>query len=253
MNETSAISDDEVLAMILAFQKQWDKDLQPAWGVQHATLTFVPKDEAPATGTWWVVFLDDDAQAGALAYHDSTNEGLPLAKVFIKDILARSGSVSVSATHEICSMAVDPWLNGGFQDQQGVFWATEICDPVDDDKYAYKIDDVLVTDFVTPNWFERGMKGNIDFNRLAKAPFEILPLGCCQKFDAQQGKWVLITGADAEAKYSGVPSRGSRRDKRGRARKNWECSNARVTSTERKNLPKSAILLEGGDAEENKE
>ena len=27
-------------------------------------------------GSWWVVFLDNSDQAGALAYHDLTNEGL---------------------------------------------------------------------------------------------------------------------------------------------------------------------------------
>jgi hypothetical protein len=29
----------------------------------------------------------------------------------------------------------------------------EVCDPVEDDQYAYQIGDILVTDFVTPNWF----------------------------------------------------------------------------------------------------
>ena len=44
------------------------------------------------------MFLDNSDQAGALAYHDLTNEGLPLSKVFVKTIQADNASVSVGAT-----------------------------------------------------------------------------------------------------------------------------------------------------------
>lgn len=77
-----------------------------------------------------------------MAYHDLTNEGLPISKVFVKTILADKTSVSVGATHEICEMAVDPWLNSAYQDPQGVFWAGEVCDPVEDDQYGYQIGNI---------------------------------------------------------------------------------------------------------------
>ncbi|UIF89492.1 hypothetical protein KAF44_29135 (plasmid) [Cupriavidus necator] len=35
-------------------------------------------------GTWWLVILDDSDQANAYGYHDVTNDGLPLGKVFAK-------------------------------------------------------------------------------------------------------------------------------------------------------------------------
>jgi hypothetical protein len=87
--------------------------------VEPATFTFVPAGQAPAAGTWWMVFLDDSDQADALAYHDLTDEGLPISKAFVKSVLADKASVSVAATHELCEMAVDPWLNGAYQDPQG--------------------------------------------------------------------------------------------------------------------------------------
>jgi len=80
----------------------------------------------PPAGSWWVVFLDDTTQANALAYHDLTDQGLPISKIFVKTILADKASVSVGATHEICEMAVDPWLNSAYQDPHGTFWAGEI-------------------------------------------------------------------------------------------------------------------------------
>ncbi len=119
INESTAISDADVQNMLPAFDQQWNKDLLPVWGVDAATFAFVPKGQTPASGTWWVVFLDDSDQAGALAYHDLTNEGLPISKVFVKTILADKASVSVGATHEICEMAVDPWLNSAYQDDSG--------------------------------------------------------------------------------------------------------------------------------------
>src|SRR6266849_9904348 len=74
INESTAISDADVQAMLPAFTQQWNNDLQPIWGVEDATFTFIPQGQAPAAGTWWVVFLDDSDQANALAFHDLTSE-----------------------------------------------------------------------------------------------------------------------------------------------------------------------------------
>jgi hypothetical protein len=137
MNKSTAITDGHVQEMLPAFDQQWNKDLESVWGVEQATFSFVPKGHTPPKGSWWVVFLDNSDQAKALAYHDLTNEGLPISKVFVKTLLADNASVSVGATHELCEMAVDPWLNSAFQDSHGVFWAGEICDPVESDQYGY--------------------------------------------------------------------------------------------------------------------
>lgn len=224
INESTAISDADVLKMLPAFEQQWNKDLGPVWGVEAAAFTFIPTSEPPASGTWWVVFLDDSDQANALAYHDLTNEGLPISKVFVKTILADKASVSVGATHEICEMAVDPWLNSAYQDPQGVFWAGEVCDPVEDDQYGYEIDGILVTDFVTPNWFaHQYSQGDIDLKDHTQSAFEVLSGGYAQKFDPQQG-WVQVTGSKAARGVQAHAAPGSRRERRFRHWKNWERS-----------------------------
>ena len=197
INESPSYGNAEVQAMLPAFTHQWNQDLRPIWGVDTAEFSFLAKGAKPASGTWWVVFLDDSDQAGALAYHDLTNDGLPISKVFVKTILADKASISVGATHEMCEMAVDPWLNSAYQDPKGIFWAGEVCDPVEDDSYAYKIGDILVTDFVTPDWFaHEHAKGSIDFKLHAKTPFEVLSGGYAQKFDPQKG-WQQVTGEKA--------------------------------------------------------
>jgi hypothetical protein len=228
INESTAIADAAVQKMIPAFSSQWNNELNAVWGVGEAQFNFVRKGTAPAAGSWWVVFLDDSDQANALAYHDLTNEGLPISKIFVKTILSDKASVSVGATHEICEMAVDPWLNSAYQDAQGVFWAGEVCDPVEDDQYGYDINGTLVTDFVTPNWFgHQHASGAIDFKTHARAPFEVLSGGYAQKFDPQQG-WQQVTGSQALHTNRGAHAPvGSRRERRARQWKHWERSGRR--------------------------
>ena len=225
INESTAISADAVNSMIPAFSAQWNNELNAVWGVGQAQFAFIdPATSTPPAGSWWVVFLDDSDQASALAYHDLTDEGLPISKVFVKTILADNGSVSVGATHEICEMAVDPWLNSAYQDLQGTFWAGEVCDPVEDPQYGYEIGGVLVTDFVTPNWFgHRNAMGDIDYRKQAHAPFEVLTGGYAQKWDPQQG-WQQITGARAQKAKRAKAQVGSRRERRARRWKGWQPS-----------------------------
>ena len=243
INESTDITDAEVQSYLPAFGQQWNQDLLPVWGVDAATFAFVPPNQAPASGTWWVVFLDDSDQAGALAYHDLTDEGLPISKVFVKTIKADNASVSVGATHEICEMAVDPWLNSAYQDPQGIFWAGEVCDPVEDDQYGYEIGGVLVTDFVTPNWFgHQHAQTTIDLKGHAHAPFEILTGGYAQKFDPQAG-WQQVTGSMARRsnRAAHAPD-GSRRERRVRQWTSRHHPGAQVSAIELRPYPLRSLL-----------
>lgn len=229
INESTAYTDEQVQAMIPAFSQQWNTDLALIWDVEAATFTFIPKGQTPPTGSWWLVFLDNSDQAGALAYHDLTTEGLPISKVFVKTILADNSSVSVGATHELCEMAVDPWLNSAYQDSKGTFWAGEICDPVEDDKYGYFIGSVLVTDFITPNWFaHQSAQPQIDFKGHEITAFQVLNGGYAQYFVPAKG-WQQVTGMDAASHsrklHAAVGSRRERRARQGdlkRSNPSWQ-------------------------------
>ena len=217
INESAGVSDAQIQVMLPAFAEQWNEDLRSVWGVEEAAFAFSPRTERPAAGSWWVVFLDDSDQAGALAYHDLTNDGLPIAKVFVDGFLADKASISVGASHEICEMAVDPWLNSAYQDPTGVFWAGEVCDPVEDEQYGYEIGGVLVTDFVTPSWFGYARaQGQLDLGDHADTPFQILPGGYAQRFQGPKG-WSQVTGAKAiRSLRARSAAKGSRRERRAR-------------------------------------
>ena len=100
-----------------------------------------------------MVFLDDADAPGALAYHDLTPDGFPISKVFVKTTLKSKELVSVSASHELVEMLVDPainlWANGPDADQM---WAYESADPVEAD--SFDVGGFAMSDFVFPAWFE---------------------------------------------------------------------------------------------------
>lgn len=214
INESTAITDADAQTMMAALSQQWNMQLAGVWGLEYGSLAFVPKGQAPTPGTWWIVFLDDSDQAGALAYHDVTNEGLPISKVFVKTLLSDGASVSVGASHEMCEMAVDPTINLAAQAPDGTFWAYEVCDPFEDDQYGYKIGDVLVSDFCTPAWFgfvhSAGMK--VDFMGHGTAPFQVMSGGYAQSNNGSG--WTQVNGADVKASHALTAPRGSRRDRR---------------------------------------
>lgn len=228
LNESTGVSDAAVRAMLPALATQWNRDLGRVWGIERATFAHVAHRRAPRRGTWWLVFLDDSDQAQALAYHDLTDEGLPISKVFVRTILADKASLSVGASHELCEMAVDPWLTSAYQDPNGAFWAGEVCDPVEDDRYGYRIDGTLVSDFVTPDWFgHTHSTTHVDFRRRGKTAFEVLPGGYAQRFEGRRG-WVQVNGAEARRSKRAAAAPGTRRERRARmAWRDWQLSRPR--------------------------
>lgn len=223
VNESTSITDAEIQAMLPAFESQWNNDLRPVWNVIAANFAFTTRTAAAQASSWWLVFLDDSDQAGALAYHDLTPQGKPISKVFVKTLLADNASVSVGATHELCEMAVDPWLNSAYQDSKATFWAGEVCDPVEDDLYGYDINGVLVSDFVYPSWFGHQFdSGPYDHTGHVLSAFEVLSGGYAQKWGPRAG-WEQVTGSAVKPgrKEAAV---GSRRDRRINSWGSWERS-----------------------------
>jgi hypothetical protein len=216
LNESTLTTDAAVRGMLPALQTQWNRDLVRAWGIDRATLVAVPRRRAPRRGSWWLVFVDDSQHGHHLGYHDLTDEGLPISKVFVRTVLADRASLSVAASHELCEMAVDPWLNNAYQDRNGTFWAGEVCDPVEADEYGYRIHGTLVSDFVTPDWFSHAHSTtHVDFkNRAAKA-FAVLAGGYAQRYDATRG-WVQVNGRTARRSKRATAAPGTRRERRTR-------------------------------------
>jgi hypothetical protein len=171
----------ELKTMVRALQLFYDKHFYPVWGYKlklealHDTETFDPH-------AWRFVFLDKSDDADALGYHDLTDQGQPISKVFVKDTLDSGEVVSVTACHELCEMAIDPianlWADNG-KDQD---YAYEMCDAVEEDTFDVILSAggvnirVPMSNFVMPAWFEPFLHPagtRFDYMGLLNKPFSM--------------------------------------------------------------------------------
>jgi hypothetical protein len=102
--------------------------------------------------SWQFVYFDDADTAGALGYHDLTQDGQPISKVFVKTTLEDKQLVSVTACHELFEMVIDPIANLWAQADDGPEYAYEMCDPVEED--TFQVDGLQMSNFLHPSWFE---------------------------------------------------------------------------------------------------
>ena len=160
--------------LVAALQKQMEQDFVPIWGYP-AKLYVTDK---PKPDEWQVVFLDDADAANALGYHDLTKNGQPISKVFVKTTITAGQKVSVTASHELLEMMIDPGAQLWAQNTDGRFYAYEMCDAVEDEEYT--IDGISVSDFVHPSFFESWHQPrSVQFDHLKKVsqPFQTLQNG----------------------------------------------------------------------------
>jgi hypothetical protein len=177
--------------LIAAMQVYIDKYIVPVW----ATPAKLVKSKDFIKGAWGMVFLDDADQPGALAYHDLTPDGLPISKVFVRTTLKNGDLVSVSASHELVEMLVDPAINlmTTGPDPKTVY-AYESADPVE--SLSFPVNKIPMSDFVYPSYFEDFHKaGSVKFDQMSKVtkPFEVLSGGYQIIFKG--GKWSQVYGS----------------------------------------------------------
>lgn len=192
-------------ALIVALQTYLDEHVMPVWG-KRAKLF---KSTDFIRGAWAMVFLDTPDQPGALAYHDLTPEGLPVAKVFVRTALQSRQTVSVAASHRLVEMVVDPAINTYATGPDAkTLYAYESADPVEE--LTFKVNGMKMSNFVYPTYFEGFReKGSVKFDHLNKVqrPFEVLPGGC--QIVSRNGKTTQVFGSKAKV------DRFMREDRRG--------------------------------------
>jgi hypothetical protein len=217
INNSTAVSDADVQNWVAAFQAAVDNDFGPAWDLP-AQLTFVPSDGSvpvPA-GAWSLFLLDNSDQQGALGYHGIDANGLPFAKAFVADDIAAGFSPTVTITHELFEMLVDPYIQllAGDPTQGQPVPVYEVGDPVEADANGYTRNGVLISDFATPAWFTSGgVPGPFDFTNQTSSPGQLTPGGYMSYYDPNSGQFVQNFGQAADKGNSPA------RDRRGKAGK----------------------------------
>ena len=198
-------------SLIDVMQVYIDQYIAPVWG----TPAKLVKSKGFLKNAWAMVFLDNADQAGALAYHDLTPTGLPLAKIFVRTTIQNNDLVSVSASHELVEMLVDPAINllTTGPDPKTVY-AYESADPVE--ALSFNVNGIPMSNFVFPAYFENFHKaGSVQFDYLKKfkKPFQVLSGGYQIIF--KNGKWSQVFGSPAKKKaFAKEDRRGHRSEQR---------------------------------------
>jgi hypothetical protein len=219
INESTVATDAEIIAAVGAIGTQITRDYMPAYGMS-ANLHFFSKGSNPIASMWWVAVLDNSDQAGALGYHDLTSTGLPLGKVFAASDKQFGDSVSVTLSHEVLEMLMDPFINLTALMGDGKFYAFEACDAVEADGLGYAIDGVQVSDFVLPAYFQPSIRlsdTKWDFcGHLTGACPQITAQGYLSVYDPASGQWSQITAEEASVatRLKARAPLGSRRHRR---------------------------------------
>jgi hypothetical protein len=182
----------ELDRLVRALQKFVDHHLAPVWGTPAK---LVAAKKAPR-GAWILVFLEsaDPKHAKAAGYHKPFFNGHPIAKVFMRSIIENNEEVSLVASHELAEMLVDPAGNLWATGRNNRLYAYEICDAVEEEKF--KIDGLVMSDFVYPTYYQRYRKRNsVQFDHLKRItrPFQILPRGYA--IARHGGKKTMIHGS----------------------------------------------------------
>ena len=173
----------DVSHVAAALQKQASRDLAPVWGVT-ATVDVFPNLRTVPAGYWPVIVVDDVKDAAG--YHQDSG-GRPYA------LVEYSASWSLTASHETVEMLCDPWgkrVVAGRSPKRGqgqVEFLVEACDPCEAAEYAYTLNGVLVSDFITPHFYDprRTIGARYSFTGAIERPRQILQGGYISWWDPQ--------------------------------------------------------------------
>ena len=199
-NSSTVLTDAQVQAAVAALQIQLDRDWQAAWGTT-ATLVFVSRTQGIPTGAWPIYVLDTSDVSGALGYHDETASGVPYGRIFAKDDITYGYNWTVTLSHELLEMMLDPYVNLTVFRQTtntaGMLYAYEACDACEADNLGYQINGIQVSDFVWPAWFDNTITNTAghrydQMNHLT-APFQLYSGGYIGVFQVTNGSgWSSI-------------------------------------------------------------
>jgi hypothetical protein len=152
VSEGDAVCARELTRVATALDKRVTRDFGPLWGIR-ATVDPVLGFEDIAVASWPIIIRDRKSVGGADGFHKDRH-GPPFALVALTD------SWLLTASHECLEMLADPFgdriVPGPSLKRGGerVSYLVEVCDPPESEEFAYTVNDVLVSDFITRSYYE---------------------------------------------------------------------------------------------------
>jgi hypothetical protein len=199
VNTSKDVSADQLAAMVVALQVQLRRDVPALWNTPAdlQVTSFAAVGSVP--DGWWPILLTDASdEPDDLGYH-ADDSGRVYSQIQVGVIVGGGGaildaskggaSVSTVTSHEMLETLMDsqtnlwlPYPNAGKPSTV----AYEVCDPVQGSSYAINVSlppaaaqDVWVSNFVTPQWFDADATAGASFDFLGtlRSPFTLGPGG----------------------------------------------------------------------------
>jgi len=205
VDTTGHVSVELMQAAAAALNIQVTRDLPQFWNVQ-ASVQYLPHSSKIPAGVW-PVQLVRTLPPGEGGFHlDKHNQ--PYAKVIAT---ASDDSWTIDASHETIEMLVDPSGNrmqsstsieivdGKVQDGTGQFnYLVEACDPCEANGYGYSIQGIVVSDFLTPHYYDPIVTPGTrySFTGALTAPRQMLPGGYISYVNQETDEWQQILWVD---------------------------------------------------------
>jgi hypothetical protein len=187
VDTTGLIDVDLMHSVAAALHIQVTRDLPQFWPSIQASVRYLPHPYWIPSGVW-PIRLVATLPPGEGGYHtDKHNQ--PYSMVIASP---HSNEWTIDASHETIEMLVDPYGNklqsstaikivgNDVQDDTGEFeYLVEACDPCEADQYAYPINGIAMSDFITPHYYDTMVTPGTrySFTGAIKRPRQMLPGG----------------------------------------------------------------------------
>lgn len=180
INQSSLVSDDQIVLMTRAVQSQVSLHLLPAFNLKTTTLKFF-SDITKIPGHAWVIcFANDNANDSQLQKDFQNNNDLVNSFIYCQTLIDNNESISATLSREVCEMITNRfsniWMTGPMT-LSGSEYAYNICEPVAKDEYTITVDGIgiKVANFVFPSFFNMNAAKPenmpFDYLKLLSAPF----------------------------------------------------------------------------------
>jgi hypothetical protein len=178
-----------------ALQKQVSRDFGPIWNVTATVDGFAKLADVPL-GYWPVIVRDDvGANYNAAGIHLDDN-GQPFS------LVQASKDWPQTASHETLEMLADPFgkrvIAGPApteaRKQGRVEFLVEVCDPSEATAFGYTVNDILLSDFYTPSFFDPVAASGVrySFTGAITRPRQILKGGYISWHNTVDNHWYQL-------------------------------------------------------------
>lgn len=189
VSESSSIDLPEVTRVAAALDKQATRDFSSIWGINSSIHAFALLEDVPL-GYWPMIVKDDIGFQGAAGIH-LDQDGQPFA------LITSGAGWSLTASHEMLEILADPFGNRtiagrSIKPGQGrVSYLVEVCDPSEAFEFSYTVNDLQMSDFYTPSFFDPAMATGVrySFTGAITKPRQVLKGGYLSWQEPISGHW----------------------------------------------------------------